>query len=169
MECRLVLNNRTDTEITNKDMNGRFHQQLKYYKYRRVPSKNGKAVFYLFFRKEEETYAARRAAKAIREISLVRYYPSNPIDLEPVFRPFPPQKIVDVARYAFRDRLDSFYNVSKKVIIHTEILSSDKDENEHDEPKLQSVNKSANDQIQDIYIIHDLAQWLKPTFEEIEY
>ncbi|CAM4751116.1 unnamed protein product [Rotaria magnacalcarata] len=60
--------------------------------------------------------------------------------------------------------VSSITHKSKKVIIHTEILSSDKDENEHDEPKLQSVNKSANDQTQDIYIIHDLAQWLKPTF-----
>lgn len=111
MECRLVLNNRTDTEITNNDMKGRLHQQLKYYKYRRVPSKNGKSIFYLFFRKEEETYAALRAAKSIREISLVRYYPSNPIESESTFRPFPPQNIVDIARYAFRNRLDSFYNV----------------------------------------------------------
>jgi len=111
MECRLVLNNRTDVEITNNDMSGRFHQQLKYYKYRRVPSKNGKAIFYLFFRKEEETYAALRAAKTIKEISLVRYYPSNPIDSESTFRPFPPQKIIDICRYAFRNRLHNFDNV----------------------------------------------------------
>lgn len=111
MECRLVLNNRTDTEITDRDMDGRFHQQLKYYKYRRVPTKNGKAIFYLFFRKEEATYAALRAAKSFKEISLVRYYPSNPVDSESVFRPFPPQNIVDIARYAFRNRLDRFSNV----------------------------------------------------------
>ncbi len=72
---------------------------------------------------------------------------------------------------ASRISFDVFYerSKSKKVIIYTEILSSDKDENKHDEPKLQSVHKSASDQIQDIYIMHDLAQWLKPTFEEIEY
>ena len=85
MECRLVLNNSTDVEITNNDMSGIFHQQLKYYKYRRVPSKNGKTIFYLFFRKEEETHAALRTAKPIKEISLVRYYPSNPVDSEPMF------------------------------------------------------------------------------------
>ena len=110
MECRLVLNNRTNSEITNKDMDGRFHQLLKYYKYRRVPSKNGKAIFYLFFRKEEETYAAFRAAKSIKEISIVRYCPCKPIDTEPIFRPAPPQKIIDVCRYAFRNRLANFEN-----------------------------------------------------------
>ncbi len=70
---------------------------------------------------------------------------------------------------ASRISFDVFHerSKSKKVIIHTEISSSDEDENEHDEPKLQSINKSANNQIKDIYIIHDLAQWLKPTFEEI--
>ncbi|CAF4847805.1 unnamed protein product, partial [Rotaria magnacalcarata] len=108
---RLVLNNRTDDEITNNDMSGRFHQQLKYYKYRRVPSKNGKAIFYLFFRKEEETYAALRVAKSIKEISLVRYYPSNPINSESSFRPFPPQQIIDICRYTFRSRLVNFENV----------------------------------------------------------
>ncbi|CAF1396212.1 unnamed protein product [Rotaria magnacalcarata] len=111
MEFRLVLNNRTDDEITNNDMSGRFHQQLKYYKYRRVPSKNGKAIFYLFFRKDEETYAALRVAKSIKEISLVRYYPSNPINSESSFRPFPPQQIIDICRYTFRSRLVNFENV----------------------------------------------------------
>ena len=111
MECRLVLNNRADSEITNEDMCGWFHQQLKYYKYRRVQSKNGKAIFYLFFRKEEETYAAIRTAKLIKGISLVRYRPYNPIDSEPVFRPFPPQQIIDITRYAFRNRLDKFDDV----------------------------------------------------------
>lgn len=111
MEYRLVLNNRTDNEITDKDMRGWFHQQLKYYKFRRIPSRNGKAIFYLFFRKEEETYAALRAAKLIKEISLVRYRPCNPIDSEPTFRPFPPQQIIDIGRYAFRNRLDKFDDV----------------------------------------------------------
>ena len=116
MECRLVLNNRANAEISNEDMNGRFHQLLKYFKYRRVPSKNGKAVFYLFFRKEEETYAALRAANSIKEISLVRYCPCKPIETEPVFRPFPPQKIIDICRYAFRNRLANFENVVWNVI-----------------------------------------------------
>ena len=92
-------------------MNGKFHQQLKYYKYRRVPTGNGKAIFYLFFRKEEETYAALRAAKSTKEISLVRYYPSKPIHTEAIFRPFPSQKIIDTCRYAFRGRLHNFENV----------------------------------------------------------
>ena len=113
MEYRLVLNNRTDIEITNKDMSGKFHQILKYYKYRRIPSQNGKSLFYLFFRKEEETYAARRAAKSMKEISLVRYRPCplNSIDRIPTFRPFPPKKIIDICRYAFRSHLDQFENV----------------------------------------------------------
>lgn len=111
MECRLVLNNRSNVEITNDDMSGRLHQQLKYCKYRRVPSKKEKAIFYLFFRKEEETYAALRAAKSIKEISLVRYYPSKPLDSETTYRPFPPQKIIDTCRYAFRNRLHNFNNV----------------------------------------------------------
>ena len=116
MEYRLVLNNRTDIEITNKDMSGKFHQILKYYKYRRIPSQNGKSLFYLFFRKEEETYAARRAAKSMKEISLVRYRPCplSPIERIATFRPFPPQKIIDVCRYAFRSHLDYFENVVRK-------------------------------------------------------
>ena len=111
MECRLVLNNRSDNEISNNDMCGWFHQQLKYYKHRRVPSKSGKSIFYLFYRKEEETYAALRAAKSLKQISLTRYCPSKPIDFEPTFRPFPPQQIIDLSRYAFRNRLNSFDNV----------------------------------------------------------
>jgi hypothetical protein len=111
MECRLVLNNRTETDITNKDMCGIYHQHLKYYKFRRVPSKTGKAIFYLFFRKEEETYCALRAAKAIKEISLARYRPSNPIPSELPFRPFPPKQIIDLPRYAFRKHVDKFANV----------------------------------------------------------
>jgi len=111
MERRLVLNNRGDTEISNKDMSGRFHQHLKYYKYRRIPTKSGKAVFYLFFRKEEETYAALRAAKSLKNISVVRYYPTNYIQSEPEFRPFPPQRIIDILLYAYRNRLANFDNV----------------------------------------------------------
>ncbi len=55
---------------------------------------------------------------------------------------------------ASRISFDVFHerSKSKKVIIHTKISSSDEDENEHDEPKLQSINKSVNDQIKDIYM-----------------
>ncbi|CAF4136827.1 unnamed protein product [Rotaria magnacalcarata] len=81
MECRLVLNNHTDGEITNNDMS------------------------------EEETYAALRTAKSIKQISLARYYPLNPIDSEPTFRPFAPKQIIDICRYAFRNRLHNFDNV----------------------------------------------------------
>jgi len=111
MECRLVLNNRTNNEITNKDMSGWLEQELKYYKFRRVRSKNGKSIFYLFFRKEEETYAALRAAKSIKKISLVRYRPSNPVHFEAPFRPFPPQHIIDLSRFGFKCHLDKFINV----------------------------------------------------------
>ncbi|CAF4058128.1 unnamed protein product, partial [Rotaria sordida] len=114
MERRLVLNNRTNNEITDNDMCGWFHQQLKYFKYRRVPSKNSnnnKPIFYLFFRKEEETYAALRAAKSIKGISLVRYHPSIHMDSESPFRPFPPKQIINLSRYAFSNRLNKFDNV----------------------------------------------------------
>ncbi len=111
MVHRLVLNNRTNTDITNNDMCGTFHQRLKYFKFRRVPTKTGKAIFYLFFQKEEDTYAALRAAKAIKEISLVRYRPSNPVEYETPFRPFPPNHIINICRYAFRKYLDRFGTV----------------------------------------------------------
>lgn len=110
MEYRLVLNNRTNKEITNKDMSGWFHQQLKYYKFRRIRSKNGKSLFYLFFHCEEETYAALRAAKSLKGISLVRYCPSNIIESELPFRLFPPQHIIDLCRYAFGCHLHKFLN-----------------------------------------------------------
>jgi len=114
MEHRLVLNNRTDTEITDQDMYGIFHQHLKYFKFRRVPTKTGKAIFYLFFHKEEDTYTALLAAKAIKEISLVRYRPTNPIDDELPFRPFPPKRIINICRYAFRRYLNRFDTVVRK-------------------------------------------------------
>ena len=111
MECRLVLNNRTHVEITDTDLKGILHQQLKYFKFRRLPSKKGRAIVYLFFRREEETYCALRAAKSMRHISLVRYRPATPVYLEPVFHPFPPQSTIDLVRYAFRGRLTRFTNV----------------------------------------------------------
>lgn len=114
MEHRLVLNNRTNAEISNNDMCGIFQQSLKYYKFRRVPTKTGKAIFYLFFRKEEDTYAALRAAKAIKGISLIRYRPTNRVEYELPFRPFPPSNIINICRYAFRKYLDRFNSVVRK-------------------------------------------------------
>lgn len=111
MECRLVLNNRTDSDITNEKMCGYYQQHLNYYKYRRIPSKTGKSVFYLFFRKEEQTYFALREARAMKEISLVRYRPLHSIDYEEPFRPFPPKSIIDPCRYAFRKYIDKFDTV----------------------------------------------------------
>ena len=86
------------------------HRRLKYSKFRRVPTKTGKAVVYLFFQKED-IYAALRAAKTIKEISLVRYRPRNPIDYELPFRPFPPNHIINIYRHAFRKYLDRFSTV----------------------------------------------------------
>lgn len=111
MEHRLVLNNRTNTEITNDDMCGMLYQQLKFQKFRRVPMKNGKTIFYLFFRKEEDTYASLQAAKSIKTISLVRYCPAKPFVSELPFQPFPPQRIIDFCQYAFIQHLDKFNNV----------------------------------------------------------
>lgn len=110
MECRLVLNSQTTNEITNSDLSGLLHQQLKYYKFRRMPSRGTKAIFYLFFRKEEETYAALRAAKALKHISLKRYRPSNPMNSELPFRPFPPKNLIDLCRYSFTKYVDKFDN-----------------------------------------------------------
>lgn len=104
-------------------MNGRFHQSLKYYKFRRVPAKKGKVVFYLFFHKEEDTYAALRAAKPMKEISLVRYRPKNPVDYESTFRPFPPKQIINICRYAFRKYLDRFHTVVSEQIYTNFICS----------------------------------------------
>ncbi|CAF4627131.1 unnamed protein product, partial [Rotaria magnacalcarata] len=39
MECRLVLNNCSNFDITNSALSGMLQQQLKYYKFRRVPTK----------------------------------------------------------------------------------------------------------------------------------
>ncbi|CAF4321672.1 unnamed protein product, partial [Rotaria magnacalcarata] len=69
----LVLNNRSTVDIPNDVIYGQLQQQLKYHKFRRVQTKAGKAVFYLFFRKEAETYYALRTAASMNDISLVRY------------------------------------------------------------------------------------------------
>ena len=111
MECRLVLNNRTDSDISNKDMCGILHQNLKYYKFRRVPTKTGKSIFYLFFRREEDTYVALRAAKMMKEIALVRYRPSHSREYEAPFRPFPSNNVINTCRYAFTKYLHKFADV----------------------------------------------------------
>jgi hypothetical protein len=119
MECRLVLNIRSGTDISNSMLSGELHQKLKYYKFRRVSSKLGKPVFYLFFKKEQDTYYALRVAKSISEISLVRYKHKDaidpplrrPDDLSPSethYRVIPPQNIVNIIRYNYRKYIDRF-------------------------------------------------------------
>lgn len=119
MEHRLVLNNRSEYNIPNNVLSGQLHQDLKFFKFRRVPSKMGKTIFYLFFRKEEDTYYALRAAKSMKDISLVRYRHresatlplerSNDIALsETQYRPVPPQDIVDLIRHNYSNYLDKF-------------------------------------------------------------
>lgn len=121
MEYRLVLNNRSTSDIPNSILYGQLQQDLKYYKFRRVPTKTGKAVFYLFFRKEEETYHALRAASSLPNISLVRYRHQNtisppvrrPDDIETCerqYRPVPPKSIVDIIRYNYTRYYDRFEN-----------------------------------------------------------
>ena len=54
MECRLVFNTYSNSDITDSTLSGQLQQPLKYYKFRRVSAKSGRVVFYLFFRKEED-------------------------------------------------------------------------------------------------------------------
>ena len=126
MECRLVLNNCSEFDIPNSVLLGRLQQQLKYYKFRRVQTKAGKSLFYLFFRKEEETYYALRAGKNIKDISLVRYRHHSvipaPLDrpdeispTESYYRPVPSRRIVDAVRYNFSRYIERF---SDKVGVH---------------------------------------------------
>lgn len=121
MECRLVLNNRSRVDIPNDVLRGQLQQQLKYYKFRRVQTKAGKAVFYLFFRKEAETYYALRTAASMNDISLVRYLHPNsiaaplrrPDDIPPSemhYRPVPTKTIVDMIRYNYTRYFDRFSN-----------------------------------------------------------
>ena len=121
MEYRLVLNSRSKSDIPNSILLGQLRQHLKYYKFRRVPTKTGKFVFYLFFRKEEETYFALRAAKSIKDISLVRYLhkqtdaapirpPDNVSPSESYYHPVPTKKLVDEIRYNFTRVYDRFAN-----------------------------------------------------------
>lgn len=119
MEYRLVLNNRSEYDIPNSVLSGQLHQDLKYYKFRRVSSKIGKPIFYLFFRREEDTYHALRAAKSMKDISLVRYRhregTAPPLERsddltasEMQYRPVPPQDIVDLIRHNYTNYLDKF-------------------------------------------------------------
>ena len=108
MEYKLVLNNRTYTYITNNSLNGVLHQQLKYFKFGRVPTKKEKTVIYLFVRKEEDTYFALREAKSMKHISLVHYPPSNFLRSELPFRPFPPKHMIDLVRWPLRKHISEF-------------------------------------------------------------
>lgn len=121
MQHRLVLNNRSEHDIPNSLLSGQLHQDLKYYKFRRVPSKTGKSIIYLFFKKEEETYFALRTAKSMKSISLVRYRHrestvpplQRPDDIpmsEMQYRPVPPQDIVDLIRHNYSNYFDRFVN-----------------------------------------------------------
>lgn len=119
MHYRLVLNNRLEHDIPNSVLNGQLRQDLKYFKFRRVPSKTGNSLFYLFFRKEEDTYYALRIAKSMRNISLVRYRhresavpplqrPDDILISEMQYRPVPSQDMVDLIRHNYTNYLDKF-------------------------------------------------------------
>ena len=119
MECRLVLNNLSADDISNSDLSGLLQQQLKYYKFRRVPTKSGKSIFYLFFHREADTYNALRTARSMKNISLVRYRHHNPVaapicrpddvpSSESYYRPVPTQRTVDTIRYSIRKYYDQF-------------------------------------------------------------
>lgn len=111
MEQRLVMNNKTNNSITNHELKGQLHQQLKYYKFRRVPSKMKKDIIYLFFRREEETYFALRAAKTLSHISLVRYRSKILVPYDPPFRPSSPQALVDLVRFGLQKHVETFSSV----------------------------------------------------------
>lgn len=119
MEYRLVLNNLSECDIPNSVLTGQLHQDLKFYKFRRVPSKTGKSLFYLFFKREEDTYYALRVAKSMKNISLARYRhrectappiqrPDDIISSEMQYRPVPSQDIVDLIRHNYTNYLDKF-------------------------------------------------------------
>ncbi|CAF1466121.1 unnamed protein product [Rotaria sordida] len=121
IEYRLVLNNWSSSDIPNSVLCDQLQQQLKYYKFRRVPTKTGKALFYLFFQKQEKTYYALRVAVSIKNISLVQYRHRNAIS-PPIHRPddippselqyysVPSKNIVDMIRYDFTKYYDRFAN-----------------------------------------------------------
>ena len=111
MECRLVLYAKSSNQITDYHLKGPLHRELKYLKFRRVPAKNGKTVVYLFFRREEETYFALRKARSLPGISVVRYRPSLLVPSEHPFRPFPPQRIIDLIRFGLHQYVEKFLQV----------------------------------------------------------
>lgn len=53
MECRLALNNRAHTDVTDNELREILHQQSKHFKFRRLPSKRGRTIVYLFFRERK--------------------------------------------------------------------------------------------------------------------
>ncbi len=63
MERRLVLYQLLDMDLTNKDMGEKMKQDLGYIRFRRVPLKTRKSIFYLFFQREIDTYKTLLAAK----------------------------------------------------------------------------------------------------------
>jgi len=119
MERRLVLYQLLDTNLTNEDMAGKMMQDLGYTRFRRVPSKGGKSIFYLFYQREMDTYKALRAAKKNKKISLARYRHRNAAlpppahidefpDEELPFHPFHPKQISDETRKAFSRNFEKF-------------------------------------------------------------
>lgn len=119
MERRLVMYQLFGTNLTNKEMCGKLKQDLKYVRFRRVSSKEGNAIFYLFFQREMDTYKALLAAKQMKNISLKRYqhrnaalpppshlheFPSDEIE----FRPFHPKEISNTTRYALTKHFEKF-------------------------------------------------------------
>ncbi|CAF1314361.1 unnamed protein product [Adineta ricciae] len=121
MEHRLVLNNRSESDIPDRVLCGQLQQQLKYYKFRRVHAKDGKDIYYLFFKREEETYYALQAGKSIKNISLVRYRhrnmtaapvcrPDEILPNEAQYQPVPSRRTVDIIRYNFSRYIDRFSN-----------------------------------------------------------
>ncbi|UJR18805.1 hypothetical protein I4U23_005711 [Adineta vaga] len=102
---------------------GQLQQQLKYYKFRRVHTKAGKDIFYLFFKGEQETYDALRAGKSIKNISLVRYRhrtmvpapisrPDELLPTEQQYQPVPSRRTVDAIKNNFSRYIDKFSDKS---------------------------------------------------------
>ena len=119
MENRLVMYQLNDTNLLNSDMSGKIRQELGFDYFRRVSTKKGKSIFYLFYARETETYDALIAAKKNKSISLSRYQPRN--------RNLPPPahsddcsredvsfhenhcpKIVNFLRYSFTKHVEKF-------------------------------------------------------------
>jgi hypothetical protein len=119
MERRLVMYQLLDTNLTNEDMLRKLRQDLGYDRFRRVKSKNGNSIFYLFYQRELETYKALRAAKKMKTISLVRYKNRNGVLPPPAhldefpceelpFHPGHSQKVSNYLRYSFTKYFEKF-------------------------------------------------------------